>query len=52
MALKEVASSPDDVAPKFAALALRIIGEEIPRKLTQQIPLWNVDDVLYWVNKV
>lgn len=51
-ALKEVASSPDEVAAKFASEALTIIGEEVPYKLSQQVPCWSVSDVQYWVEKV
>ncbi len=51
-ALKEVASSPDEVAAKFASEALTIIGEEVPYKLSQQVPCWSVEDVQYWVKKV
>ncbi|KAI6201066.1 ADP-ribosyl cyclase/cyclic ADP-ribose hydrolase [Aphelenchoides besseyi] len=51
-ALKEVASSPDEVAAKFASEALTIIGEEVPYKLSQQVPLWTISDVQYWVEKI
>jgi hypothetical protein len=51
-ALKEVASSPDEVAAKFASEALTIIGETVPHKLTQQVPRWTIEDVQYWVSKV
>ncbi|VDM71647.1 unnamed protein product [Strongylus vulgaris] len=51
-ALKEVASSPDEVAAKFASEALTVIGEEVPYKLAQQVPNWTVKDVQYWVKKV
>ncbi|VDN54973.1 unnamed protein product [Dracunculus medinensis] len=51
-ALKEVASSPDEVAAKFASEALTIIGEEVPYKLTQQVPCWTIADVQYWVKKI
>lgn len=51
-ALKEVASSPDEVAAKFASEALTIIGEEVPYKLSQQVPCWSISDVQYWVEKV
>ncbi|MFH4982564.1 hypothetical protein AB6A40_009273 [Gnathostoma spinigerum] len=51
-ALKEVASSPDEVAAKFASQALTVIGEEVPYKLTQQVPCWTVADVQYWVKKI
>ncbi|CAI4230448.1 unnamed protein product [Auanema sp. JU1783] len=51
-ALKEVASSPDEVAAKFASEALTVIGEEVPYKLAQQVPSWTTNDVQYWVKKI
>ncbi|GMT19865.1 hypothetical protein PFISCL1PPCAC_11162, partial [Pristionchus fissidentatus] len=51
-ALKEVASSPDEVAAKFASEALTVIGEEVPYKLAQQVPAWTINDVQYWVKKI
>ncbi|KFD51205.1 hypothetical protein M514_07969 [Trichuris suis] len=51
-ALKQVASMPDEVAPKFASQALHIIGEEVPYKLSQQVPFWSVEDVQYWVSQI
>ncbi|KAF8357827.1 tir-1 [Pristionchus pacificus] len=51
-ALKEVASSPDEVAAKFASEALTVIGEEVPYKLAQQVPNWTINDVQYWVKKI
>lgn len=50
--LKRVASSPNAIASKFAAQALRLIGEEIPHKLTQQVPLWTIEDVKEWVKQI
>ncbi|ESO97457.1 hypothetical protein LOTGIDRAFT_114826 [Lottia gigantea] len=50
--LKKIASSPNAVASKLAVEALKIIGEKIPHKLSQQVPLWTVDDVIYWVSQV
>ncbi|CAI9740814.1 NAD(+) hydrolase sarm1 [Octopus vulgaris] len=50
--LKRLASSPNATASKLAIEALRIIGEEIPHKLTQQVPLWTAEDVSYWVNQI
>lgn len=47
--LKRVASSPNALASKFAAQALRIIGETVPHKLSQQVPLWSIEDVREWV---
>lgn len=51
-ALKQVASLPEEVAPKFASMALEVIGEEVPYKLSQQVPLWSVADVQYWVTQI
>lgn len=51
-ALKQVAALPEDVAPKFASLALEIIGAEVPHKLSPQVPLWSIEDVQYWVTHV
>ncbi|CAL1544602.1 unnamed protein product [Lymnaea stagnalis] len=50
--LKKIAGSPNTVASKLAAEALKIIGEKIPHKLSQQVPLWTVDDVVYWVTQI
>lgn len=47
--LKRVASSPNALASKFAAQALRLIGEQVPHKLSQQVPLWSTEDVREWV---
>ncbi|XP_022668130.1 uncharacterized protein LOC111253252 isoform X3 [Varroa destructor] len=51
-ALKRVASSPNDLASKFAARALRIIGEKLPQALSQQVPLWRELDVQQWVKQI
>ena len=50
--LKTVASCPNAIASKFAAQALRLIGEEVPHKLSQQVPLWSVEDVCEWVKQI
>lgn len=50
--LKIVASCPNAIASKFAAQALRLIGEEVPHKLSQQVPLWSVEDVREWVKQI
>lgn len=50
--LKVVASCPNAIASKFAAQALRLIGEEVPHKLSQQVPLWSVEDVREWVKQI
>ncbi|XP_076367405.1 NAD(+) hydrolase sarm1-like isoform X2 [Tachypleus tridentatus] len=51
-ALKKVASSPNAIASKYAAQALQLIGEEVPHKLSQQVPLWTVEDVREWVKQI
>ena len=50
--LRKVASSPDSVASRLASEALKLIGEEVPHKLSQQVPLWSVEDVAHWVSEV
>ncbi|XP_073943845.1 sterile alpha and armadillo motif isoform X4 [Choristoneura fumiferana] len=50
--LKIVASCPNAVASKYAAQALRLIGEEVPHKLSQQVPLWSIEDVREWVKQI
>ncbi|XP_037092455.1 NAD(+) hydrolase sarm1-like isoform X3 [Pollicipes pollicipes] len=50
--LKQVASSPNAVASKYAAQALHLIGQEVPHKLSQQVPLWSVRDVCEWVKQI
>lgn len=47
-----MASSPNAFASKYAGQALQIIGEEIPHKLSQQVPLWSIEDVCLWVKQV
>ncbi|XP_065347575.1 NAD(+) hydrolase sarm1 isoform X2 [Cloeon dipterum] len=49
--LKKVASCPNAVASKYAAQALRLMGEEVPHKLSQQVPLWSSEDVREWVKQ-
>lgn len=51
-ALKQAAALPDEMASKLASLALEIIGEQCPYKLSPQVPLWTVEDVQYWVTQV
>lgn len=50
--LKRVASCPNAIASKFAAQALRLIGEKVPHKLSQQVPLWSTEDVREWVKQI
>lgn len=49
--LKMVASKSNAIASKFAAQALRLLGQAIPRKLSQQVPLWSEEDVLEWIEQ-
>ena len=51
-ALQKVASSPNGIASKYAAQALRVIGEEVPHKLSQQVSTWAVEDVKEWVKQI
>lgn len=51
-ALRIVASSPNAIASRFAGQALLLIGEELPHKLSQQVPLWTEVDVWEWVKQV
>lgn len=51
--LKKVAStSPNPTASRLAADALKILGEEIPHRLSQNVPLWSNEDVIFWVSQV
>lgn len=50
--LKQVASSPNAISSKWAAHALRLMGEEVPHKLSQQVPLWQANDVQEWVKQI
>ena len=47
-----MASSPNAIASKYAAQTLRLIGEEVPHKLSQQVPLWSSEDVREWVRQI
>ena len=51
-ALKKVASSPYGIASKYAVQALRSLGEDIPYKLSQQVPTWSCEDVKEWVKQI
>ena len=39
--LRKLASGPNGIAAKYAAQTLRLIGEEVPHKLSQQVPTWS-----------
>ena len=51
-ALKRLASSPNGIASKYAAKALKSVGVEVPHKLSQQVPNWSVEDVMEWVKQI
>lgn len=50
--MKRLASNPNPTTSKLASEALKTIGEELPHKLSQQVPIWTVEDVVFWVNRV
>ena len=50
--LKKLASGPNGIAAKYAAQTLRLIGQEVPHKLSQQVPTWSVQDVKEWVKQI
>jgi hypothetical protein len=50
--LRKLASGPNGIAAKYAAQTLRLIGEEVPHKLSQQVPTWSVQDVKEWVKQI
>ncbi|XP_052799930.1 NAD(+) hydrolase SARM1-like isoform X1 [Mya arenaria] len=51
--LKKVAStSPNPTASRLAASALQILGESIPHKLSQNVPLWSNEDVIFWLTQI
>ena len=50
--LKKLASGPNGIAAKYAAQTLRLLAEEIPHKLSQQVPTWSTEDVKEWVKQI
>ena len=50
--LKRLASGVVQQAARFAGQALRLIGEEVPQKLSPQVPLWPTHDVIRWLRQV
>jgi len=50
--LKRLASGVVQQAARFAAQALRLIGEEVPLRLSPQVPLWTSHDVIRWMQQV
>ena len=50
--LRRLASGPNGIAAKYAAQTLRLIGEEVPHKLSQQVPTWSIEDVREWVKQI
>ena len=39
-------------ASKYAAQTLKLIGEPVPHKLSQQVPTWSIEDVAEWVKQI
>lgn len=50
--LRKLASGPNGIAAKYAAQTLRLVGEEVPHKLSQQVPTWSIEDVMEWVKQI
>lgn len=50
-ALKRVAACTNKLASRLAAQALKTIGEEVPHKLSPQVPLWTTVDVTHWLEQ-
>jgi len=50
--LKRLASGIVQQAARFASQALQLIGEEVPLKLSPQVPLWTSQDVIRWLHQV
>ncbi|OQV25374.1 Sterile alpha and TIR motif-containing protein 1 [Hypsibius exemplaris] len=50
--LKTCASSPNDIASRLAGMALKVLGETVPHRLSQQSPLWTLQDVKHWLQQV
>jgi hypothetical protein len=44
--------TPSFIASSLLFSALRLIGEDVPHKLSQQVPLWSVEDVREWVKQI
>lgn len=51
--LKEIIASPaNPMASNFAEQVLRVVGEVLPKRLSQSVPLWTISDVEFWVTQV
>ena len=50
--LQKVASSPNAIASRYASQALILMEAEVAHKLSQQVPLWTVEDVKEWVKQI
>lgn len=50
--LKKLAIDGSFISSKLAAKTLRLIGEEVPYKLSEEVPLWSVDDVHEWAKQL
>nr|CAH8829696.1 unnamed protein product [Trichobilharzia regenti] len=49
--LRSVVCSSTFMESKFAAMALHILGEDIPCMLPAQVPLWDYDEVECWLSR-
>ncbi|XP_025192617.1 sterile alpha and TIR motif-containing protein 1-like [Melanaphis sacchari] len=49
--LKKVVSDGNIIASKLAAKTLRLIDEGVPHQLSEEVPLWSVDDVHEWAKR-
>jgi hypothetical protein len=50
--LKKVVVSKVKLASKFAAQALSIMNETVPRVLSPRVPLWTTEDVSCWIHQI
>jgi len=50
--LKKLAIDGSFISSKLAAKTLRLIGEEVPYQLSEEVPLWSVDDVHEWAKQL
>ncbi|CAH8485075.1 unnamed protein product [Heterobilharzia americana] len=49
--LRNVVCSSTFMESKFAAMALHILGEEVPSRLPAQVPLWDHGEVECWLSR-
>lgn len=50
--LKRLASSRSKLSSRFASQALRIMGEDLPNKLSPRVPLWTNENVVCWIHQL